>query len=294
MTAEPTIGVDVGGSFIKAVLLDGDDAIRGRTGTPTPATVSGILDAVVFAANELGRGRSVGVALAGLVDHARGALVWAPHLPGVQVPVAGLLARRLDAGVRVDNDANLAALAEWRLGAGRGFGEMLMLTLGTGIGMGVIRAGELMRGRAHAGEVGHITVQPEGRACSCGRTGCWETVVSGGRLDADAVEVLGEGSTAADLVRAALEGMPAAAGRLASAAGWLARGIESLVLALDPEAVVVGGAASLAGDLLLEPVRQRLSTTEGAGHRRPCEVRAGILGAEAGAVGAALLARDPP
>lgn len=289
----PTIGVDVGGSYIKAVRLGGEGAIEGRLLRETPLTSAGVLDSIVALVSELGPGLPVGVALAGLVDHRRATLVWAPHLPGVDVPVADLLAPRLGAPVAVDNDANLAALAENRLGAGNGSREMLMLTLGTGIGMGLIMGGELRRGMAHAGEVGHVIVQPGGSNCVCGRRGCWETVVSGSRLDVDATEVLGSGSTAADLVGAARRGMPAAIERLRSAAGWLAHGIESLVLALDPEVVVVGGAGSLAGDLLLEPVRHRLARTEGAGHRRPCQVRAGILGAEAGAVGAALLARGP-
>jgi glucokinase len=291
MTVAPTIGVDVGGSFIKAVLLDEEGSIQDRFGTETPATAAGILDEIVKACTRLGPGLSAGVALAGLVDHSRGVLVWAPHLPGVEVPVAERLADRLGRPVAVDNDANLAALAEHRLGAGRDCTEMLMLTLGTGIGMGIITGGEVIRGRAHAGEIGHVVVDPEGRRCVCGRSGCWETVVSGGRLDADAVEVIGPQATASDLVRSAREGDSAAAERLASAAEWLAHGIEALVLALDPEVVVVGGAASLAGDVLLGPARSRLSHTEGAEHRPLCAVRAGILGADSGAVGAALSAR---
>ncbi len=292
MTATPTIGVDVGGSFIKAVLLGPDGTVDARLGAKTPATSAAILEEIVRVCTQLGRGLSVGVALAGLVDHDRGVLVWAPHLPGVDVPVAHYVADRLEAPVAVDNDANLAALAEHRLGAGRGSSEMLMLTLGTGIGMGIILGGELIRGRAHAGEVGHIIADPGGRRCVCGRSGCWETVVSGGRLDSDAAEVLGPGATAAHLVQSAREGNTAAADRLAAAADWLARGVESLVLVLDPEVVVMGGAASLAGDALLDPTRRRLDGTEGAEHRRPCHVIAGILGAEAGAVGAALLARS--
>lgn len=173
-----------------------------------------------------------------------------------------------------------------------GVGSVVLLTLGTGIGMGIVVDGRVYHGRAHAGEVGHITVEPGGLRCECGRRGCWETNVSGRRLDADAVAILGEGSVAADLVVAARQGHGPASTALAKAASWLAAGVEMVALALDPELVVVGGAAAQAGDLLLGPVRQRLAHTEGAGHRAPARVEAVVLGAEAGAVGAALLAAD--
>jgi glucokinase len=287
-----TVGIDVGGSFVKAVLRRPDGFVERRARARTGATVAENIEVITALASELGPSSAVGVALAGLVDHRRGVLVWAPHLPGEEVPVADLLRRRLGVKVVVDNDANMAAVAEHRQGAAVGAASMVMLTLGTGIGMGLVVDGALVHGRAHAGEVGHITVDADGEKCPCGRYGCWETKVSGRRLDADAVEVLGEGRSAADLVAAARRGHPQAVERLAAAAGWLARGVEVIVLALDPEMVVVGGAAAQAGDLLLEPVRKRLAVTEGAAHRTPAVVTAGILGPDAGAVGAAIAAAE--
>lgn len=286
-----SVGVDVGGSFIKAVAWDGDD-VSDRLRLPSPSTPPEILDVVAELARSLGNGVPVGVGLAGLVDHRRGVLVWAPHLPGEEVEVTKPLSARLGVPVAADNDANLAALAEQRRGAAVGAASIVMLTLGTGIGMGLVINGEIYRGRAHAGEVGHVTVQLPGRPCACGRRGCWETTISGTRLDQDAREVLGETATASDLVSAAQAGNPEARARLAEAGEWLGRGIETLMLALDPEVIVVGGAAAQAGDLLLGPVRDRLARTEGAGHRDSPHVTASILGPDAGAIGAAIMAAD--
>ncbi len=287
-----TVGLDVGGTAVKGVLRRPDGTVEKRDRRPTPATVGGIIDVVEEMARSLEPGSPVGVGVAGLVDHRRGVLVWAPHLPGEDVPLAGPLAERLGVPVVVDNDANLAAVAEHRQGAAAGAASVVMITLGTGIGMGIVLDGAIYHGRAHAGEVGHVTVEPGGRPCACGRRGCWETTVSGRRLDADAVSILGEGATAADLVAAARRGHDGAQASLLAAASWLARGVETIVLALDPEVVVVGGAAAEAGDLLLEPIRRQLAGTEGAGHRAPTTVAAGILGSEAGAIGAAIRAHD--
>lgn len=287
MTSVATVGVDVGGSYVKGVLRRPDGSIAARDRLGTPRRPGGLVDAVAGLAESLGSGLPLGVGVAGLVDQGSGRLVWAPHLPDEDLDVAGELVVRLGVPVMVDNDANLAALAEHRQGAGVGTETMVLLTLGTGIGMGLVVDGEVVRGRAHAGEVGHITVDPEGAPCPCGRIGCWETKVSGRRLDADARRLLGEGAVGADLTPAAHAGDAGALGALTEAARWLAGGVETIVLTLDPEMVVVGGAV-VADDLLLDPVREALAVTEGAGHRQPCLVTPGILGGDAGAVGAAI------
>lgn len=282
----------MGGSRIKAVVLDETGQVLDSEGRPTPGDPDAILDVAAGLAGSLAPGRPVGLALAGLVDHRKGVLRWAPHLPGTDVPYRSELADRLDVPVLVENDANAAAVGEARLGSGAGSRFMVMLTLGTGIGMGIIDEGRLVRGRAHAGEVGHVTVDRDGSPCACGRTGCWETRVSGRRFEAEAFRVLGPSATAPDLVEAARRGHQAALDSVSDAAGWLARGIEALALVLDPEVIVVGGAASAAGDILLDPARRLLESTEGAGHRTVTRVEAGILGSDAGAVGAALLVAE--
>lgn len=290
MTA-PAVGIDIGGTSIKGVRLE-DGRVVERADRPTPRAAVDLVDSVEALARALGKGMPVGVGAAGLVDHARGVLVWAPHLPGENLELAAPLAARLAVPVVVDNDANLAALAEHRLGAAAWADPVLMVTLGTGIGLGIVLGGEIFRGRGHAGEAGHVTVDPHGEVCACGRRGCWETLVSGARLDRDARRLLGAGSSASDLVAAARGGDPAAEKALAEAGHWLARGIEALVLVFDPAAVVVGGAAAGAGDFLLDPVRELLARTEGASHRDPVLLTTGILGSDAGAIGAAICAAE--
>jgi glucokinase len=285
------VGVDVGGTRIKAVRLV-EDQVVDRSEVETPRTPDGIVAAVAALSAALGEGLPLGVGLAGLVDVREGKLVWGPHLPGEDVAVADPLRRSLGVAVTVDNDANLAALAESRMGVAAGLDPMIMLTLGTGIGMGIIISDRIYRGRGFAGEVGHVTVEPDGQPCACGRRGCWETRVSGRRLDAEARRLLGPGALAADLVETARAGDPPAIEALAEAGRWLAVGVEALALALDPAMVVVGGAAVRAGDLLLGPARTRLEATEGARHRKSLPLLAGILGADAGAIGAAILAGE--
>lgn len=286
------VGVDVGGTYVKAVRRGEDGHVEERTRRPTPASPDGLIDLVGDLAESVGAGLTVGVGLAGLVDQPRGVLVWGPHLPGEDLEVGDRLSQRLGVPVVVDNDANLAALAEQRQGAARGRKAAVMLTLGTGIGMGLIVDGRIFRGRGHAGEVGHVTVEAGGEECACGRRGCWETKVSGRRLEADAVAVLGPGREAGDLVEAARARNEAAVASLSEAASWLAVGVEALVLALDPDIVVVGGAAAQGGDTLLEPIRRRLAGTEGAKRRHLTPVVAGILGPDAGAIGAAICAAE--
>lgn len=285
------VGIDVGGSRTKAVRW-GQGGVSRRIERPTPAAPSAILATISDLATRLGRGLPLGVGLAGLVDHEAGRLVWAPHLPGEQIEVAGPLRAGLGVPVVVDNDANLAALAESRVGAAVGADPMAMVTLGTGIGLGVVIGGAIYRGAGHAGEAGHVTVEREGEPCPCGRRGCWETKVSGRRIDADARALLGPGTSAVDLVAAATAGDVAAIAALERAGRWLAVGVEALALVLDPVLVVVGGAAAAAGDLLLSPARRRLAATEGAGRRPPIALAAGILGPDAGAIGAAILAGE--
>lgn len=283
-----SVGVDVGGTAIKAVGWDGAGIVA-RARVETPAESADLLLAIRGISDRLGPGLPLGVGLAGLVDHQRGVLRWAPHLPGVDVDVAGFLASDRPVVV-VDNDANFAALGEHLSGSGDRRGTTVMLTVGTGIGMGLVVDGAIHHGRGFAGEAGHITVQPDGAPCSCGRRGCWETVVSGRHLDADAVRLLGSGATGADLAAAAAGGDESARAVFDEAAAWLAVGVEAIVLALDPDVVVVGGAVADSGDLLLDPVRRRLAGTQGASHRTVTPVRASILGADAGAVGAAMAA----
>lgn len=322
MTARSSIGVDVGGTRVKAGLVDADGAVLVTAQRPTPGRTApdAVLERTLLSAiQELladpaakDRGvDGVGVAVAGLVDETRGTVVYAPHLPWRDVPLRDRLAARLHLPVVVDNDANAAAWAEHRFGAGRGESHLLMLTLGTGIGGAVLTEGRLQRGRhGLAGELGHVRVVPEGRVCPCGNRGCWEQYVSGTVLRREGQELVRRGGAASaaltaacggdpdrlqgdDVTRLARQGDPASAAVLAVAGRWLGTGLAAAVATLDPGTVVIGGGLSEAGDLLLDPARAALAEQLlGRGHRPVPAVEPAALGVGAGLVGAADLARS--
>jgi glucokinase len=260
-----------------------------------PVDTTGWVQAAIDLATELmtSATKAVGVGVAGLVRWPVGELTWAPHLTGTEVPVRALLEEAIGLPVLVDNDANCAALAEARIGAAIGARDAIVLTFGTGIGAGLIVEGQIYRGASFAGEAGHMTMVPDGDPCACGRRGCWETLVSGSRLDQEAVRLAlnpGVSGGGAGLVAAAEAGESRAQAALGEAGVWLGRGIANLVALLDPELVVVGGAAAGAGEWLLAPARQELAATlEGSPHRRPPRVVTAAAGPLAGAIGAALL-----
>ncbi|MFX0537291.1 ROK family glucokinase [Ornithinimicrobium sp. Y1847] len=328
MTA-PTIGVDVGGTRIKAGVLDAAGQILDRLTRPTEPLAADAEDAIVAVVEDLiarHRGRlegaaapnggdiqdiaAVGIGAAGFVDAARGVVVFAPHLSWRDEPLRERIASRLSLPVVVDNDANAACWAEHLHGAGRGAAHLVMVTLGTGIGGAHLVDGELRRGQhGLAGEYGHLLLVPDGRACECGNTGCWEQYASGTVMRRRAQEVVRRGGVYAERLRQACDGQPerlegedvtrlaragdpASVELLAEVGRWLGLGLANLAAALDPGAFVVGGGASEAGDLLLEPARAALARQlAGRGHRPVPPVYAAHLGVDAGLVGAAQLAR---
>lgn len=249
---------------------------------------------------------AIGIGTAGLVDHTVGLLVWSPHASGGGVALGAEVAAATGLPVKVDNDANLAALAEARLGAGIGYRMVLFVGLGTGIGGGLVIGGRIERGRGFLGELGHMTLDPSGPHCACGRRGCWEALVSGTALARAAADLAaadpsgGVAQTAAGavprgehLTAAAAAGDREARCRLTAAGTWLGRGLANLVAALDPDAIVIGGAAAGAGEALLGPARSALAyCVEGRGHRAPTPVLSARFGPRAGLVGAALAAGE--
>jgi glucokinase len=221
---------------------------------------------------------AVGVGLPGLVDH-RGTLRTAPHIPGVvDLDVGASLAAATGLAVAADNDATCALVAEHRLGAARGSTDAVLVTLGTGIGGALLLGGQVQRGTSgFAGELGHMVVEPGGRPCPCRQWGCWEGYASGQALDRLAAEAGGD--PRADL--------------LGPLAGWVALGLANLVHVLDVERVVVGGGLSELGERLLAPVRAAfLERVMAPAHRPPVAIVGAEWGERAGAVGAALLARE--
>lgn len=304
-----TVGIDVGGTKALGLAVAGGAVVAERR-VATPPTGPELLAALAALAGELGAAAGepvtgVGVGLPGLVDR-QGVLRFAPNLRGAAgVDVRAGLGERLGVVVEVDNDATCAAWGERELGAARGFDDVVLVTLGTGIGGGIVCDGRVERG-AHgfAGEVGHMVVDPQGPPCPCGRRGCWERFASGSGLGslarqaaqagrAERVVALAGGDAEAvrgEHVSAALaEGDGEAAEIVAEFAEWLALGLANLAYIFDPDAVVVGGGLVEMGEALFAPTRDALA-------RQLPAASAGLpllparLGERAGAVGAAFLA----
>ena len=247
------------------------------------------------------------MAAAGFVDASGSRVMFAPHLPWQGEDVRDRLADRWGVPVTLDNDANGAAVAEWTYGAARGARSAVVVTMGTGIGGGIIIDDHLVRGaNGMAGEFGHMQVVPGGQPCECGGRGCWEQYSSGNALVRFARARMGEQPSVLeeatggnpDLVtgpmvtEAAEDGDLVARQAFASVGDWLGVGVANLVAAFDPEVVVIGGGVSAAGDRLLEPARTALvRSLVGAAHRQVPPLVAAQLGPQAGLVGAAELAR---
>jgi glucokinase len=305
------VGVDVGGTKCLAVALE-SGRIVGECRVPTPVGEESVLDAIADAATTVaGAGRilGVGVGVPGLVDRA-GVLRFAPNLPGVNdLPIAAELESRLGLPVKADNDATCAAWGERQLGAAQGYDDVVLVTLGTGIGGGIVAAGRLVRGaNGFAGEVGHMVIDANGSPCPCGQRGCWERYASGGGLgrlgqraaaEGRAPRVLARAGGDPELVRgehvtmAAAEGDAGAQAVLAELGWWVAQGLANLANVFDPQAFVLGGGLVEAGELLLDPVRAAFTgLLTGASYRPPVAIVPATLGEHAGAIGAACLFDD--
>ncbi|HEX3539788.1 MAG TPA: ROK family protein [Acidimicrobiales bacterium] len=304
------IGVDIGGTKILAVRLGPDNTVVAEQRTPTPPEGDQVLAAVASVARKLGPVEAIGVGAPGLVDR-EGVLRFAPNLPHVVgLPVRPALEAWFPAAaVAVDNDATCAGWAERVLGAGQGSDDVLMVTLGTGIGGGLISGGRLLRGsNGFSGEIGHIVVDAHGPPCPCGKRGCWERFASGSglaRLAREAAEAgaaprlveLAGGDPLAvrgeHVTRAAVEGDAGAEAVVATFAWWVAVGLASLANVFDPECIILGGGLTVAGGLFLPPVQAAFAElVEAAEHRPAIRIVLAQLGEQAGAVGAAMLARD--
>ena len=303
------VGIDVGGTKAQAVVLDAAGRVVETAQRPTPRgdhSLEALIDVLFELADEVGHDGSVGVGVPGLVTRG-GVLRAAPNLDGVaDFAIAELLAERLGTDVFVDNDATCATVAEWLLGAGRGTGDMILVTLGTGIGGGIVANGALARGHnGFAGEVGHMVIDPSGPLCPCGRRGCWERYASGSGLAMLAREAA-TGHRLHQVVRhaggdpqavrgehvqtAARDGDDEALAVIDDFSRWVAVGLANLSNALDPEMLVLGGGLAAASDLYLEPIRRWFGELLYQAHLRPIpRIEFARLGPLAGAVGAALL-----
>jgi glucokinase len=311
---ELTVGVDVGGSKIAGGVVDEAGKIIARSRRVTPPTdPAGIVDRIVAVARELALDHEVtaiGVGSAGFVDAGRSAVLFAPNLAWRDVPVRDRVTAATGLPTVVENDANAAAWGEFRFGAAEDVDDMVCVTVGTGIGGGLVLAGALYRG-AHgiAAELGHMRVVPGGHLCGCGNLGCLEQYASGSALVREArtaartrpdlaarlLELAGgqaDAVTGPMVTDAAREGDPLAIELLAGLGTWLGEALASFTALFDPAAFVIGGGVSEAGGLLIEPAVAALhANLIGRGHRAAPDVRVATLGNDAGIVGAADLAR---
>jgi glucokinase len=300
MSTETYVGVDVGGTKVLAVAIDPDGGVVATATCPMPGrdvpeaqVEQALVDAVLEAAGAA-RPTAVGIAAAGLVDAAGERVRFAAHLPWRDTEVRRSLADRLRTTTVLDNDANCAAYAELLVGAARDTRDTVLVTIGTGIGGALILGGRLFRGsQGMAGEFGHMQVVPDGLRCECGLQGCWEQYCSGRALERVMRVAVGRHLDGREVSRLAHRGDEVARQAIASIGTWLGVGTAGLVSAFDPERVVVGGGVAAVGDLLLEPARAALlDSLQGTDHRVVPALVPAALGPDAGAIGAALLARD--
>jgi glucokinase len=310
-----TLGVDIGGTKVLGGVVDEDGQVLAQTRRETPADdVGGTLDRIVDVITELSARYevdAVGIGAAGWIDAKRSTVLYAPNLAWRNEPLREEVARHVPVPVVVENDANVAAWAEFQFGAAADATEsMVMFTIGTGIGGALIIGGELVRG-AHgiAGELGHVNAVPDGHPCGCGRKGCIEQYASGKALirfarataeqdpdQAAGLLALAGGDPAAItgpmVTTAARSGDPAALDAFREVGHWLALALSDLVQIIDPQVLVVGGGVIDAGDLLLGPTRAAFPQILAQRGRLPIgEIRGALLGNMAGVVGAADLAR---
>jgi glucokinase len=288
------IGVDVGGTKILAGLVSRDGTVLGHREHTTPLeSEDALLDGLEAAVRELADETvgAVGFGVPSRIDQRVGVAIGSVNIPLAGVPLRDVMRKRLGLPVVIENDANAAAIAEWKAGAGRGTTDMVMLTLGTGVGGGLILGGRPYRGAIGAGaELGHVVIVHDGALCSCGGRGHLEAYVSGKAADGVAREAFGPAADAHRLVRLANEGEPKAVELLAEIGRKLGSGIGSLINTFDPELIVIGGGFAAAGDLLLGPAREVIAREALKPMRDTVRLVRAELGTSAGMIGAALAA----
>jgi glucokinase len=295
VTANRAIGVDVGGTKILAGVVGRNGAVARSTGGPTPVSSQEELLAELDSLIETLLDDDVaalGFGIPSTIDQRTGRAVSSVHVPLANIDFRDRMRERWGLPVTIDNDGNAAAIAEWRLGAGRGVSDLVLLTLGTGIGGGLILGGRPYRGWVGAGtEIGHVVLQYGGPPCggACDGHGHFETLASGSAADAAAERRFGNGADARILVQAARDGDQGAVEDLAEIGRRLGAGIASLVNVFNPELVVVGGGFAHAGDLILAPARETLAVEALRPARDLVRVVPAELGSDAGMVGAALV-----
>jgi len=312
MATLTVLAIDIGGTKLAAGIVDADGRILFRGEVPTVAAEGPerVLDRTAQLARDL-LGKTglpasaihrIGIGCAGPVDRQAGLILNPPNLPGwVRVPLVEFFEKALGRPAVLENDANAAALGEFRYGAGKGAESLVYLTISTGIGGGIILDGKLWHGlKDGAGEVGHMTLIPDGPLCGCGNRGCLEALASGPSIARRAREALATGRpsglrelpncTAADVVRLAREGDPVAVEVWDATVRYLGLGVAAIVTILAPERVVLGGGVTEAGDFLFEPLRREVRRRVKLVAVESVPILPAALGRDVGILGAAAVA----
>ncbi len=303
MEQDVVLGIDIGGTKCAVLLarLNGEilerRQIYTRASERNPEAVLGELIGLAAELKKVSPSpiRSIGVVSGGPLDIRRGIICSPPNLPGWDdIHIVSLLSEELELPVRLENDANAGALAEWKFGAGVGVNNLIFLTMGTGIGGGLILDGKICQGaNGQAGEVGHQTILPDGPLCSCGKRGCLEALASGPAIARMARESLLYGRhkrvlslaggkltdiTAEHIINAAKEGDAFAIAILEEAGTYLGIGLANLIQILNPELILLGTLAIHAGDLLLDPVRKAVKEYAWESSYKNCSILPAALG----------------
>ena len=298
MARPPVIGVDVGGTKMNAALVHEDGRFEGAVMEATPTgSQAEFLAALEEIVGEVRNGEvaAIGLGLPSTIDQRQGRVVSSVNIPLADFDVRARFEERFGVPVGIDNDGNAAAIAEWRIGAGRGARDLVMLTLGTGIGGGLILDGKPYRGASGAGaELGHMVLQFGGPDCAgaCTGTGHFETLASGRAADEAAEQILGGDARGAELVEQARGGDQACVDALAEIGWRLGAGIASLINVFEPELVVLGGGFGQAGELLFGPAREVIAREALPPGRDTVRIVPAELGPRAGLVGAGFVAYE--
>ncbi|MBC2680935.1 ROK family protein [Corynebacterium anserum] len=316
MATQPvTIGVDIGGTNLRAAVIDRQGTMVDTEQLPTPSSVGALEKALTMVVDTLRQRHpqitAVGLAVAGFITSDQTTVRFAPHLPWRNAEITTRLSKLWDIPVVLEHDANSAAWGEYILGAAQNTRNTVLFALGTGIGGAVIIDGKIYRGAyGVAPEFGHLTVVPGGRACPCGKRGCLERYCSGSALPLTAQDYIALGAhpeskfsqefankpeeiTGRVVVRMAREGDPLALAVLKDMATWLGKGLSLVQDVFDPELIVLSGGVARDADLLIDRAEAVLHhSVVGAGHRPISRVVSGELGSEAGMIGVAMLAHE--
>ncbi|WP_298010101.1 ROK family protein [Anaerolinea sp.] len=303
------IAVDIGGTQLRAALYpEGEQKAVSQKRIPTQArdqsAVDRLLELIKTVLPAHGKVKAIGMAAPGPLNPKTGILYAAPNIPGwVNLPLAQIVQDRFKIPTLLGNDANLAAMGEWKFGAGRGYQHLLYMTVSTGIGGGVIEDGKLLLGyKGLAAEIGHITVDPSGPLCGCGQRGHLEALASGTAIARYVTEQLARGVpssmaelstvSARDVSLAAEQGDPLAREALAWAGGYLGRAIADFLHLFNPQIVIIGGGVSRSGKYLLDPLREAIAAyVISPEYLHGLVVTTASLGDDAGLLGALALAQ---